>query len=278
MQGTIAIKRPRIRIPLLSRTTRKANPPVMVDLFLWGKAPLRIQIPLSEPRKYLGVAGCHLRQPPPFRQMFGMGLGAFFAAFLGFYAWIFYQAVGPIVLWGLIGAAMGSVGGWLLGVVLTHSTMKIVYVAWSSWDAEKQQRTIVPIEHTGAAIRMMPKHRRAFLTAIGEAPPAAKQQPLFEGEKRAAVTDEEDPLTAHIVATYSTKGLYNSLQAKVQRRILSGHRGAEKLLQYASIGSIAVAMLIIAALVTMTMAGGNDSASPAKSAPAPGIEASNAKR
>ena len=267
--------------------------PVRVDLILWGKRPLRVSMPLSEARKNIGLAGYYVRQIPPLRQMFGVGLGLFFAVFLGFYAFLFYMAWPPVILWGLVGMAMGAAGGWFLGMVMTFRAMGSAYIAWTSWDPTKKSRTITPVGHSAANIKMEPKHRRAFLAAIGEAPPPTKKPaPGADGQGffgsasgRASVNgsaeEDEDPMTAHIVATYSTKALYSSLQAKIQKRLLVGTRKGEKMVQYVSIGSIAVALMVVAAVVTLTMTGDRPDApapKPQATVTSPGSGASNAKR
>lgn len=226
----------------------------MVDVFLWGPVPLRVRVPLSEARKQLGAAGCYFNTPAPLKQMFGLGLGGFFAVFLGFYAWLFYQALAPITIWGVVGFAAGGIGGWILGMAFARMGMTLAYVAWTKWDPEKKERVIQPIGHHSVEMTMEPKHREAFLTAIGEAVPKPRRPAWSQGEAKETTPPEESALTSHIIATYSTKKLYGSMQAKVQKRMLSGHRTAEKMLQYASLGSIALALILVAALVTLVFA------------------------
>ena len=248
----------------------------LVDVFLWGDNCLRIRLPLSDARRHLGAAGCYFKRPPPLKQMFGLGLGLFFATFLGFYAFLFYQAWAPVAIWCALGLAMGGLTGWLLGLVFSRSIMQLGYVAWSKWDPETGTRSILPMEHSGVEIAMLPKHRRAFLVAIGEMAPTPVKK--ASGDNHSAPEEpEEDSLTAYIIATFSTKKLYNSLQALVQRRILAGHHGMQKVLQYASIGSIAVALLIIAALVTLVMTSDKSTGSTTNQS-SPGSEVSDAKR
>jgi len=260
----------------------------LIDLYLFGAKTQRIKVPLEEASKQLGVTGYHVRDSAPYKWMTMALMGSVFATMGGYYSFILYKGWSMAAPGALLGGVVGLAVGFLFGMMLQRVMFKHFYIAWSKWDAAKGVRSITPMEHHSTLDLMekpTPEHRAAFLARVGELPTRRKPTTSFDADgqepEEEAVVDSA--ATAHVVATYSPKGLYVLMKGVIFHRILTVRRSTDRLIQLASIGTIAVGMLVIAALVVMVFTSeqgrGDLGTLPAASAtPSAPQEASNARR
>lgn len=237
---------------------KKAKAPEMITLYLQGTPNLKVILPLEEARLHLGVHGYHVRMVPPLRALFVIGGMILFASTLGYYSYFFYHGLSKVLLWGTIGLVVGGLPGLLLGGMIKKSWTKHIYTAWTSWDEKAKKRTITPMDHQSAMDLMedpTPEHRLAILARVGELPMKQKRPwpgPGSQGMKEPEMEpDINSAATEHVVAGYSPRGLYTVMQGVIYQRVLSVRRKTDRVVQMISLGTIAVAMIVIAALVVL---------------------------
>jgi len=261
----------------------------MIDLYLFGAKTMRLKVPLEEASKQLGVAGYHVRDAAPYKWMTVALMGSVFATMGAYYTFLLYKGWGMAAPGAMLRGLVGAIFGWVFGSILQRGMFRHFYIAWSKWDAAKGVRTVTPMEHHSTLDLMekpTPEHRAAFLARVGELPTRRKPTTSFDADgqepEEEAVVDSA--ATAHVVATYSPKGLYVLMKGVIFHRVLTMKRSSDRLIQIASIGTIAVGMLVIAALVVMVFTseqgqGGEPGALPSLSAtPTTAQEASNARK
>ncbi len=235
----------------------------------------RGKLPLAAVRKEWGVRGFYVRYFPNWPFLFGCGIGLLFSiqtVLLNMFSGVALTISASILPAGLA-IAIGFPGGWMLGKFLLRkihrATPPLVYMGWAEWDPGKKENVLVPMDYELASqVTMNSEEQRAYLTAIGKAPPRKS------GEK-----EGDGPSLGEIIPVYTSKGLYEALQAKVALKILSKPNNKERFAQMASIGGIAISMLIIAALVGITVLDepSGSGTPPVAEQPSPGQSASNLK-
>ena len=228
----------------------------MIDLYLFGAKTQRIQVPLEEASQHLGVTGYHVRDSMPYRWIVTLPMAVVFATMAGYYSLIVFKGWGQVAPWAMAGGVVGVIAGMIFGSMLQKTMFKHFYIAWSSWDATKKVRSVTPMEHHSTLDLMekpTPEHRAAFLARVGELPTRRKPMSSFDADgqepEEEAVVDSA--ATAHVVATYSPKGLYVLMKGVIFHRVLTMKRSSERMIQIASIGTIAVGMIVIASLVVL---------------------------
>ena len=289
---------PRLRLPALHPLRalsewrlqqQERQLPPLIDLYLWGTPNMRVRLPLTDARENLGVHGFHVRGTPPLRFFFAIGGALFFALTLGYYAFLFFgNDIGRTVLWVAVGLAIGGLPGYIIGSVFRRLWVPYLYVAWTRWDPEKKVREITPMEHLSAMDLMLQPtsdHRAASLARIGELP-MRRPSNQFRGDGQEADMEPvvDSAMTSDVVATYSPKRLWLMMDGKLYHRVLSVNRKTERLIQAASMGTIALSMMAIVALIVLVFTGdkGDGSQSSPSSTttqqPSPNQGLSNAKR
>jgi len=252
---------PRVSAALLRllrwRWIRRAKPPQMVSLYLWGTPNLHVRIPLAEIQEHMGVDGYHVRATPPVRALFTGGGGIFFGLTLGYYAFLFFgHSISQALTWGGVGLVIGGMPGFMVGTLFKRLWTAAVYTAWTRWD--EGERLIIPMEHISAAQMMSQsskEHRAATLARIGELPmrrgPQRFGQEGGEAEMEPVV---DSAMTANVVATYSPQRLYTMMQGRLWERVMQVRRKGDHMVQVVSLGTIAVSMLVVVALIVLVFA------------------------
>ena len=240
----------------LGMVLRRPRSQPLVSLYLWGSPNLHVRIPLQEAQEHLGVAGYHVRATPPVRVLFVLGGGLFFAVTLGYYAFIFFgHDIGRLFAWAGIGLTIGGVPGYIVGALFRRLWVGVVYVAWTQWDGGSGTREVIPMEHLSAAQMMEPasnEHRAATLARIGELPMRRGGHNFAQdGAEAEMVPVVDSAMTANVVATYSPRRLYMMMQGRLWERVMRVRKKGDRLMQAVSLGTIAVSMLVIVALVVL---------------------------
>ncbi len=243
-----------------------------ITLYLQGTPNLKVRMPFEEVRKHLGVNGYHVRPKPPLKLLFALSGMALFGVMMGWYAWLLFHDAGQVALWAVMGVAMGGLMGFIAGLILQSGFTTHIYTVWSWWDPDKKERAIKPMEHMPAVDMMgelTPAERLAFLVRIGEARPPTQggRGTASNGQKDEAPSSPFDEAsTSHIMGSYSPRRLFVVLEGRLYRRVIAGRRGFERAMQMASLGTIAVSVLVVAAVIVLAM---TDDTGPGPSTPPP---------
>ena len=247
-----------------------------ITIYLQGTPNLKVRMPFEEARKHLGVKGYHVRPKPPLKVLFALGGMVLFGVMMGWYAWLLFHDTGQVALWAGMGTVMGGLMGFFAGLILQSGFTTHIYTAWSWWDAAKKERVIEPMEHM-PAVNMMgelsPAERMAFLVRIGEARPPTQtgRGSTTNGQREEAPSSSfDDASTSHIQGSYSPRRLFVVLEGRLYQRVIAGRRGFERAMQMASMGTIAVSVLIITAIIVLVMT--DDTGPGTSTPPPPGVE------
>jgi hypothetical protein len=230
----------------------------MINLYLHGETNLRFLIPLKDAQEKLGIAGYYVRLQPPLDLIYGGLGGAMLGVIAGVYGYFFGLSVSAMSLAIAGGLLVGGLGGFLAGTLTLSTRVKHLYIAWSRWDSTQKKRVIEPMEHMTSMELMTEstdQYKLAFLREVGAQVPVKRRPVLaYSGNGHANESDLPDidnDSISHLVPTYSPAGFYVQLQSVVYRRVLTIKRNTERLIQMASLGTIAVSMLAIAALIIL---------------------------
>ena len=115
------------------------------------------------------------------------------------------------------------------------------------------------MEHLSAAQLMRAssnEHRAATLARIGELPLRRGAHRYDQGGAEAEMEPVVDSaMTANVVATYSPRRLYLTMQGKLWKRVMQLNKKGDRMVQAVSLGTIVVSMLVIVGLLVLVFTG-----------------------